>query len=871
MRCFVSIILGVLLSAIACSPAALITPNAIAATPEGAEIGTSGVTVWVTGSTRKVLPSDPPEAYNDHWSAAQREVRLRGARGEVVPFQIILTTVQPLTGVDITPGDFVGPGVISADAVTLYRESYYTVASNSDPWGYGLPPAHLPPGPIPDALIPFEDPYVPGRRVGAPFAVPAGRSQPVWVDVAIPPNAAPGDYTAVFTVTVNGTVLTRLTVKLHVWDFALPERPSLIVSIPSDPTWTLPPQYDLPDADLDTVLPLAEKMNQALFAHRLAPGSFFQRPVVTDTTGVVLLDFTAADAEMDPYMAAGLPLFLVPDPWDSYEERYIFRDNQGRFYTAAAFHDPTFVNKAKQYYAALRDHYKARGWFDRAMAFPTDETEWVADEPIHNGPAGFQRLRAWAQLIKSVDPDFRISAADVFPIPPGPPERGWVDLTGLLDDWQVGPDDVDVNPGLFQARQALGETVSYYFNDYGDFIDYKATLHRALAWHAYRQGAYALMGWAAAAWIDDDLNPHSPWTTSFNGVFGHGAGALFWPGYHIEGDPSRNINGPLPSLRLKLAREAVEDADYLALLARRTSDAYARDVARAVVSGDLFHTDLPPDAFYAQRDWIGSLLSGEITVTLTTITGTVTDAVSGVPIAGALVRAAHTAARTADDGRYTLTLAADESQVTVSHPRYHARTMPVTGARLDVALNPVAQDVTWLFSFEAPTEVDRWEFAGVVTYTRVLTRATKGAYALKVVFDDNPADEPEMGSAEFTPTDWRGYTALELDLYNDSPYYTIVEVGIADDRGGWYPQTGGIVTLLPRKQTHVIIPMSEIARDVDLSRVIWLSIAPETMTEEEDYTGEVHMWRLGRRTVYVDAIRLVRISRLQRWLPLIQR
>ena len=120
------------------------------------------------------------------------------------------------------------------------------------------------------------------------------------------------------------------------------------------------------------------------------------------------------------------------------------------------------------------------------------------------------------------------------PIPPGPPERGWIDLTGLIDDWNVVADEVDVNPALFRSRQALGETVSTYSNDYGDFIDYKATLHRALTWHAYVHDVYSIGGWAAAAWIDDDLVSHSPWTTVFNGVYGHGGGACAAPrGQHV--------------------------------------------------------------------------------------------------------------------------------------------------------------------------------------------------------------------------------------------------------------------------------------------------------------------------------------------------
>jgi len=141
---------------------------------------------------------------------------------------------------------------------------------------------------------------------------------------------------------------------------------------------------------------------------------------------------------------------------------------------------------------------------------------------------------------------------------------------------------------------------------------------------------------------------------------------------------------------------------------------------------------------------------------------------------------------------------------------------------------------------------------------------------LKVVFDDNPAEEPEMGTWQF-PSDWGQYTALEFDVYNEGPYYTELEVGLADSGGGWYPQTGGIITLLPNSQAHVVLSLAEVGREVNLGQVEWLSLAPGTITEEQDYRGELHTWRLGHRTLYADNVRLVRVVRWKAWLPVVQR
>jgi hypothetical protein len=67
----------------------------------------------------------------------------------------------------------------------------------------------------------------------------------------------------------------------------------------------------------------------------------------------------------------------------------------------------------------------------------------VSDEPLNNGPDGLQRLLDWASLVKGVDPDFKVATASVYPIPPGPPDRGWVDLVGYVDEWEIAPDEDD--------------------------------------------------------------------------------------------------------------------------------------------------------------------------------------------------------------------------------------------------------------------------------------------------------------------------------------------------------------------------------------------------------------------------------------------
>ncbi|MFQ5595976.1 MAG: hypothetical protein ACE5HA_17685, partial [Anaerolineae bacterium] len=819
--------------------------------------------VWAEGSTRKIRRGDPVPASTWVWDGCR--VRLHAARNETEPVQLVVTAgTQTLTGVNVTVSDLTnGNDTIGQGQIILYREAYSNVSQPSDPYGYGLPAGELGAGLIPDALIPFEDPYSAGQLVGEPFVVAAGQNQPVWFDLTVPEGTPPGAYTGTITVTTDQGSL-AVPLKLVVWDFTLPSQPSLSINFTLDPLWTLPPQYGVAEGGL-AFYDLVDKHYEALAAHRLGPMNLYREPAVSEPGGQVQLDWTQADPLYQHWLDThALPAFYVPDVYDGDNDRYRIRDGSGRRYRKADFSDPVFVDKAKQYYAAVRDHLVSQGWWDQAWTYPTDETEWVADEPLNNGLDGYQRLELWAQLLKSADLDYRIMASSVYPVPVGPPDRGWPDLKGLVDDWNVVVQDADNDPALWESRQALGETLSFYHNDWGDFLDYKATLHRGLGWVAYKYNAWAFTGWAAAAWIGNSAEDVvNPWVSAVMPVYGYGGGAIFWPGYQIEGDANKNVEGPLPSIRLKLAREAVDDHDYLALLAAQTSPDYARALVRGLIPRDYWDWDPPPEEIYALRDRIGRLLDSGASVDLATVQGQVTDTASSAPIQGVFVTDGESGALTDAIGHYTLTVglpAASRVTLSFAAPRYLAatRTVAVSAggqATQGATLNRVAEESLTLYSFETAGEVGEWEFANTLSRAAVTDHATDGSQALKVVFnDDVAAAEPYAGVGTF-PQDWSTYTALEFDVYNESDYYTNVDVYVADADDRAYPESGSTITLLPNRSRHVVISLAAAAAGgVDLTHMAWIELDPETIIVEG-----TKQWSAGPRTLYLDSLRLVRV------------
>ncbi|HVW09629.1 MAG TPA: glycoside hydrolase domain-containing protein [Bryobacteraceae bacterium] len=180
--------------------------------------------VWTTSSLVRTGVADP--------AGSGTQAVLSAARGEYESFQIaIQAPYGGLNNVNASVSDLTGPGgaVIAQSNISLFREQYVYVSQSSPNWGGSNQP--LGAGWYPDALIPFNDPNtgqpIRGAQIEAvPFDLGGAQNQPLWVDVFVPRDAVPGQYTGTFTVTSNqGTASGSIV--LTVWNFTLPLQPSL--------------------------------------------------------------------------------------------------------------------------------------------------------------------------------------------------------------------------------------------------------------------------------------------------------------------------------------------------------------------------------------------------------------------------------------------------------------------------------------------------------------------------------------------------------------------------------------------------------------------------------------------------------------------
>src|SRR5689334_12670245 len=177
------------------------------------------MTVWVADPLTRVRPKDAP--------GTATEAKIKAARNEAEAFQVVVRAGEGgLKGVTVAVSDLQAEGrVLDRKHIALFREHYVEVKTPSPKSKEGA-------GVYPDALVPLPDPAAkapakPARIVAAPFVVPAGLNQPIWVEVRVPKDAAPGDYQGKVTISAEGEKPVEVPVTLTVWDFVLPDVPTL--------------------------------------------------------------------------------------------------------------------------------------------------------------------------------------------------------------------------------------------------------------------------------------------------------------------------------------------------------------------------------------------------------------------------------------------------------------------------------------------------------------------------------------------------------------------------------------------------------------------------------------------------------------------
>lgn len=478
---------------------------------------TSPPTIWVASPWQHVLKTTPPDS--------ESSVNISAARHEYEPFRIIVTAGdEPLTNVEVVASALTGSsGEIAASNIKLFREHYVHIYEPSER-------STADPGWYPDPLIPFQDPVTGEDVVGArydavPFSVEAGANQGVWVDAYVPPEAPAGVYRGTITVTADSQTLAQVPVTLTVYDLALPESTAMRSWFG---TGGLAGFLGL-EADSPEFLAAQDLYNDTLLAHRCVP------------------------SHPGRIWPAWTPEGGIDDSKTGERLRTMVEDKHVNSLTVPFWYEGC-LDRCLPFLHDLEAYLRDKGWLELALIY-------LEDEP--NSAEEYELVREQATLLQEYAPGIkRLCTEQTIPS-----NAAWGDLYGYVDIWC--PLWGLYHEPTAQERQALGEEIWSYtalcqMDSDNPFwqIDFPPVVFRSPFWVSWHYGIKGFLYWSTIRWPEG----RDAWTDPDYGHWGShfwGEGVLLYPG------ADAGIDGPAPSIRLKLIREAMEDFEYMTLAAHR--------------------------------------------------------------------------------------------------------------------------------------------------------------------------------------------------------------------------------------------------------------------------------------------------------------
>jgi len=475
----------------------------------------AAASVSVAPATLKIRPSTA--------AGIERTARLQAARNEFEAFQIVLQAQgSPLEGVTAKASPLRGPAgsIIPASAVSLYREALINVTSPSGSIGRT--------GRWPDALVPAVDELDGEGRNAFPMTVPAGETRAIWVDVLVPRDAVPGLYRG--TVSIEGRDLREtLDVELEVWNFELPSTPSLATAFLAYSGNVCLAHTGSSDCGGPVeAAQLLGRYERLALDHRLTVPNIF----VLRNDGT---DWSAFDAVYGPLLDGTADTRLP-----------------GARMTSAQY---TWKRDAASY-RTFADHFRAKGWLERAYDYTADEPPW-GDE--------WSDIPSRARIVKSGAPDMKVLVTTHID---GAEENGALDSIDLMVpivnhlEGTKAPFDGDQRP-KYDRYVADGNTLWSYQScmshgcSFGGgeaetqwpsyMIDVPALRNRIMQWADFNERVTGELYYETVLAFNKD-----PWTSQFE-FNGNGAGPLFYRALPPEADArgQRSLRVPHPALEAR--------------------------------------------------------------------------------------------------------------------------------------------------------------------------------------------------------------------------------------------------------------------------------------------------------------------------------
>lgn len=456
-------------------------------------------TVWTTDAMTKVSRTVAPERIN-------RVIDMSAARNEYESAQIVIRAgSEPLQQVKVTISDLIGPAGarIRARNVGLYRVAYVSLPIQSKEQPDPLPPLTV-------------------------FDVPKDTNQPVWITVYVPKRQPAGEYTGEVRISSANATTTRVPVKLTVWNFELPDKPSTRSAFGL--AYECIAKAHGVDPKSIAYRELCKRYYEMMVQHRLSP---YSPPVPID------------DPQVGKYLGdTRVTGFVIPYSED--------------------------VATLKAGIERLRKG----GWLSKGYFY-------VVDEPGRQDQ--YDELKRTTQKIRSIDPTLKVVTPTDRNPECLPGTSFWDGLAGITTIWCPITPLYDETAAY--AKQAKGEEVWWYvcctpgppFPNY--HINYDDGIApRVLMWMQKLYNVQGLLYWNASYWVTTDDVWSDVATIKWIRSDIYGDGSLLYPGSKVGYD------GPVSSIRLECIRDGMEDFEYLTLLEKKIGSDKTKALIRRVTT-----------------------------------------------------------------------------------------------------------------------------------------------------------------------------------------------------------------------------------------------------------------------------------------------
>jgi len=536
----------------------------------------SDMVVWIAPPTQKIRPQTRPVT-------GPKSILIRAAKNETEPCQVVIWAAGELKDVRVTTpelasdtGEKLPPG-----CVTGYRQLYVSVDAPTSPGGRA--------GLWPDPLVPFVHPVTgkptTGKYAAVPFDVPSGSNQPLWFDVAIPANTVAGIYRGAITISAADQPEERIDLTVEVLPFALPEDAFPVAAFRCTPE-QVRRGHQLKE-DNPAFAELMKRYDDALAAHHIhnwQPATFDPKRhalAVTVEDDNLTVDWTEFDRAMAASGSADTRHLVICPMWSP---RPVHSSQK---WTSA---DEKLMGL---YFARLQTHLMEKGWLTRSRLMPVERPlseKWTRS-----------RFELLAGIARKHAPRLKIIAMEGYS-----PK-----IEELADSWALTFKQVmTVEKGrkdCFRRRRSAGRLDLWGLDIRSSsrtaapsmLIDREAMHHRIWPWITWRLGLGGIISRHTAVYAAP--SGKGPWEDPVAITSGSyrpaGYGRLFYPG--TPGCIGSTVHVPIPSLRLKLLSEGLEDVACLELL--RSLGPEGAKAAEAFAGRIVALTASPPKSFVHPR------------------------------------------------------------------------------------------------------------------------------------------------------------------------------------------------------------------------------------------------------------------------------